>query len=370
MDLIKVIEDLICFKTITGNSDEIDKCLEYINSKALNFGAYSEIVRFEDASPVILASNTQEKNFDVLVLGHIDVVPATDDMFVPVIKDGKMFGRGTLDMKSFAAVALNSLEYVIKNNLNLKFGFVLSTDEETGSKSTKAFLEKYSDISAKIVLDNDVGGDISKIVARCKNPVFVKIISKGKAAHGSTPWDGLDANENLFKVWQNIRKIYPYFSMIEEKPSNTWTDTVHFAKIKGGEVSNVIAENAQALLDFRLIETSSLNDLCSNLDKCMEEGVTYEIVSSSTCVVMDENNKYIQCYKQLAQDILNLPIEFEYIGGATDSREFAVRGSIVIMHSGTGEGMHGKEEYVDIKSVEQIADTQIKFLQKLAFLNK
>ena len=160
MDLIKVIEDLICFKTVTGNSDEIDKCLEYINSKALNFGAYSEIVRFEDASPVILASNTQEKNFDVLVLGHIDVVPATDDMFVPVIKDGKMFGRGTLDMKSFAAVALNSLEYVIKNNLNLKFGFVLSTDEETGSKSTKAFLEKYSDISAKIVLDNDVGGDI------------------------------------------------------------------------------------------------------------------------------------------------------------------------------------------------------------------
>jgi acetylornithine deacetylase/succinyl-diaminopimelate desuccinylase-like protein len=84
--------------------------------------------------------------------------------------------------------------------------------------------------------------------------------------------------------------------MKEKSPTNTWIDTVHFAKINGGDVANVIADDAQALLDFRLIETSSLKSLCSNLDKCMIDGVSYEIVSSSTPVVMDENNVYIQKY--------------------------------------------------------------------------
>lgn len=365
MDLLKIIEDLIRFRSVSGNTEEIEKCLEYIKANALQTGAMVDIFRFEKASPVIFARNTIDKNFDVLILGHIDVVPAEDKMFTPIIKDRKMFGRGTLDMKSFAAVALNSLHYVMENKLNLKFGFILSTDEEIGSKSTKAFLSANPDINAKIVLDNDVGGDITKIIARCKNPVFVKLIAKGKASHGSTPWDGIDANEKLFHVWQNIRKIYPAFSAEEQKPLNTWIDTVHFAKIKGGEVSNVIAVNAEALLDFRLTETSSVEHLCSNLDKCMEKDVTYEIVSSSTPVVMDEKNNYIQAYKLCAEQILNKKTEFEYIGGATDSREFAVKGSLVIMHSGTGNGMHAPEEYVEIESVEQIAKIQIEFLNKL-----
>ena len=199
--------------------------------------------------------------------------------------------------------------------------------------------------------------------------MFVKLISKGIAAHGSTPWDGIDANENLFKVWQKIRTFYPYFSSNQPAPANKWIDTVHFAKISGGEVSNVIATHAEALLDFRLIETSSLQDLCNNLDCCMENGVSYEIVSSSTPVVMAEDNPYILQYKNYAESILNQHIDFEYIGGATDSRAFAEKGSVVIMHSGNGYGMHTDDEYVDIKSVEQIAKIQIGFLDILAESN-
>lgn len=57
---------------------------------------------------------------------------------------------------------------------------------------------------------------------------------------------------------------------------------------------------------------------------------------------------------------------FEQIGGATDSRAFAVRGSTVIMNSGTGEGMHANGEYVEIDSVKKLAQIQTKFLDKLA----
>lgn len=366
MNLLHIIQTLISFKTITGNKDEINKCLTYIKSLLADSRAIVDICNNEGASPVIFARNTKDEHFDVLILGHLDVVPADDKMFIPQIKDGKLYGRGALDMKSFAAVAIKSIEQVCAEQIPLKFGFILSTDEEEGSASLEAFLKKHPNLKADIVLDNDVGGDITKIVARCKNPVYVKLQAEGLAAHGSTPWDGIDANEQLFKTWQNIRKIYPSFSKEQKKPKNTWIDTVHFAKIQGGKVSNIISDGATALLDFRLTETSSVSALKKKLKSCMAKGVSFEIIMQSIPVVTDEKNPILLAYKTLAEDVIKSPIEFEYIGGATDSRSLYERGSIIIMHSGTGEGMHASNEYVDIKSVEQIADIQIKFLRKLA----
>ncbi len=365
MDLRATVEDLIRFRTETGNATEIAKAAQYIKGKFIGSDVIAEVFQ-STASPVVFLRNVDTLDFDVLVLGHIDVVPAADEMFEPKMIDGKMYGRGTLDMKSFAAVALNSMEYVAEHKLPLKFGVVLSTDEEKGSKSTESFLAAYPEIKSKIVLDNDVGGDITKIVSKCKNPVFVKLIASGKEAHGSTPWEGIDANELLFKTWQNIRQIYAYFAADLPQPDDKWIDTVHFAKIEGGQVSNIISNYAEALLDFRLTENSSVENLERNLQKCMVPGVSYKIVSASTPVVMDEKNPDILDYKRFAENILGRQIEFEHIGGATDSRTFAVKGSTVIMHSGTGEGMHASGEFVEWQSVEQIADIQIKFLEHLA----
>ena len=152
-------------------------------------------------------------------------------------------------------------------------------------------------------MDNDVGGDITKIIAKCKNPVFVKLKATGKEAHGSRPWDGVDANELMFKTISNIRKIYPAFDLEGKKPRNKWIDTLHFAKIEGGKVANIISDYCEVLCDFRLVETSSVEGLKKNLAKSMEKGVVFEIVSSSTPVVMDEKNPHILEYKKLAEKI-------------------------------------------------------------------
>ncbi len=366
MKVIEVAQELIRFRTETGNQEEIHQAFSYIKNMMSMIGAKVDIFEKKGVAPVIMIRNHNTLNFDALVLGHIDVVPAADKMFKPIVKSGRLYGRGSLDMKSFAAVALNSMQYVIKNKLPLKFGIILSSDEEKGSKGTKAFLEKYNQIKSDIVLDNDVGGDITKIIAKCKNPVFVKLLAHGKEAHGSRPWEGIDANELMFTALSNIRKIYPAYDLNGKKPRNKWVDTLHFAKIEGGKVSNIICDYCEVLCDFRLIETSSVEGLKKNLDKCMPKGVTYEIVSSSTPVVMDEKNPQILEYKKFAECILDKKIKFEYEGPATDAREFAVRGSTVIMHSGTGDGMHAAEEYVEVDSVIQLAEIQIGFLSKLA----
>jgi len=367
MDILALAQKLISFQTITGNTAEINNCLEYIKNLLTPDGALVDICTFDDASPVIFARNADDSHFDALILGHLDVVPAPEEMFSPVFENGLLKGRGALDMKSFAAVAINSLACVITEKLPLKFGFILSTDEETGSKSLEAFLAQNPNLKADIVLDNDVGGDITKIVARCKNPVYVRLHAKGMAVHGSTPWEGMDANEALFQTWQNIRKIYPAFNLKTGKPQNTWIDTVHMATISGGKVSNIISDEATALLDFRLTEKSTVQDLSQKLQSCMADGVSFEIEMESIPVITDETNEIMLSYKRLAEDIIGQKISFEYIGGATDSRAFYTRGSTLIMHSGTGDGMHAPNEYVIFESVRQIADIQLKFLRELAF---
>ena len=365
MEIIKTIEDMIRFKTITGNAEEIDKCLAYIADSFKDTSAHVKIERFKEASPVIYIANNNDMQQDVLVLGHIDVVAAKDEMFEPRIVDGKMYGRGTLDMKSFAVVAMNSMHYVLEHKLPVKFAIILSTDEEQGSKSTHAFLNKYPMLETKVVLDNDVGGDITKIINKCKNPVFVKFMATGKAAHGSTPWEGLDANEILMQSLTKLRQYYPYFDVRSGTPKNTWIDTMHIAKISGGEVSNIISSHAEALLDIRLTETSSVADLEKNLKACLIDGVSYKIVSASTPVVMAEDNPQIVAYKKFAEKVMGIQIKFEQIGGATDARLFAEKGATVIMHSGTGEGMHAENEYVVLKSVEDLAALQVEYLANI-----
>ena len=115
MNLLQTVQDLIRFRTETGNLAEIDKCMTYCQELFKNSTAYVDVCRYEGTSPVLFIRNQKTEDFDVVVLGHLDVVPASDEMFSPYIKDGKMFGRGTLDMKSFAAVAFNSMFHVLQN---------------------------------------------------------------------------------------------------------------------------------------------------------------------------------------------------------------------------------------------------------------
>ena len=88
-----------------------------------------------------------------------------------------------------------------------------------------------------MVLDNDVGGDIGVIINKCKNPVFVRLTAEAFRRTGSTPWDGLDANEMLMRTIAGLEAVLSVFDINSGKPANTWIDTMHAARISGGDVS-------------------------------------------------------------------------------------------------------------------------------------
>ena len=109
----------------------------YIAASFDGTGAAVKIERLT-MQAVIYISNNDSMTQDALVLGHIDVVKAADGMFAPKMKTAECTGAEHW-MKSFAAVAMNSMHYVLEHKPAVKFGVILSTDEEQGSKSTHVY---------------------------------------------------------------------------------------------------------------------------------------------------------------------------------------------------------------------------------------
>ena len=175
------------------------------------------------------------------------------------------------------------------------------------------------------MLDNDVGGDIGVIINKCKNPVFVRLTAEGVPAHGSTPWDGLDANEMLMRTIAGLRRFIRILTLTAASLQIPGLIPC-MRRASAAAMFPTSFRAAEALLDIRLTETSTVEDLAKNLREACAPGVSYEIVSASTPVVMSEDNPQILAYKRLAEQVTGRKIVFEQIGGATDARLLRKKG--------------------------------------------
>ena len=366
MDLLSICKDLIQMPSVTGNQVEIDRAISYCQNLFQGTDAIVKVIQEGDVPPLLYIANKETDTPDIAVLGHLDVVPADPKQFVPEEKEGRLYGRGSLDMKSFAAVAFQSMMCVLNEKLPLSMAILLETDEEVGSSCMRHFVATHPNFIPKVVLDVDVGGDISKIIDKCKRAVFLRLTAEGLAAHGSLPWEGKDANERLLQSITNLRQKFPYYSLNENVPTDKWVNTMHVGKIHGGETVNIICGKATADLDFRLLPDVDLDLFYKDIEAALKPGVSYSILTCGLPVVVPQENPILKRYKEIAEKVLGHPIDFQQTGGATTSLLFAQKGSLIIYHSGSGADMHGANEYLELPTLYQLADIQQTFLRTYA----
>ena len=141
-EIKKDLLNLLKYKTIKENFNEINELIGYVkkelkdyNIKEMKIGEYNNLV----------ISNTEDKNLDIIFCGHIDVVPC--DNYEYYEKDGKVFGRGTFDMKGQVASMMSLLKF---NNTNKKIALILTSDEEIGGYCCKKIMEDYNSSLAVI----------------------------------------------------------------------------------------------------------------------------------------------------------------------------------------------------------------------------
>ena len=167
----RILEELFSLIRIPSVSAQPDKhgadmvrCAERWKELLLMAGVDRAEVMPTDGNPVVYG----EKIVDpaartVLIYGHDDVMPAEPfdlwktEPFEPVIKDGRLWGRGADDDKGQSFIQAKAFEYIVKHNLlkhNIKF--ILEGEEEIGSPSLGAFCEKYKDLlKCDVILVSD-----------------------------------------------------------------------------------------------------------------------------------------------------------------------------------------------------------------------
>ena len=276
---IKILSDLISFKTISGedNSNLINYCENYLH----NFGATSFKTFDDEKKRVNLFATIKAKKSNgikpIILSGHTDTVPVSKswstDPFKATIKEEKLYGRGSCDMKGFIACTLAFAPIYSKTDLNRDIHFSFTFDEETAC------------IGAPILIKELKKRNINEGICIVGEPTKMKIIDahkgcyeyttyfEGLAGHSSMPHKGVSAVEfatkysnKLIELREELKKRSPKDSIFDPPFS-----TLQVGGIFGGIAHNVIADKCHVEWETRPVVKGDGIFLNQEIDKYANE---------------------------------------------------------------------------------------------------
>jgi acetylornithine deacetylase len=276
---IKILSDLIAFKTISGedNNQLIDYCDEILKKLgATSFKTFDENKKRVNLFATLKAKKPNGKT-PIILSGHTDVVPVSKgwstDPFKVEIKDDKLYGRGSCDMKGFIACALAYAPIFSKSELDRDINFSFTFDEETACKGAPILIEelKKRGIKKGICI---VGEPTNmKIIDAHKGCYEYTTYFEGLAGHSSQPHKGVSAVEyaaryvnKLIELRQKLKDRAPKNSIFDPPYS-----TLQVGGIFGGIAHNVIADKCSVNWETRPVVKEDGVFLNSELDKYANE---------------------------------------------------------------------------------------------------
>ena len=354
----KTLQKLISFKSITQDRGENNKILNWVKDQIKDLPLFFNEIESNGVKSLVVT--TQEtKNPKLFLMGHLDVVPGSDSLFKAKIKDGKLFGRGASDMKFATACYLKLLKELGQDLKKYNFGVIWTTDEEVGGlNGTKAV--KDAGYKADVYFLPD-GGKNWNIENEAKGVWHLKIKARGKSGHGSRPWEGENAIEELMSFLIELKKHFP----ISENRKH-YHRTLNIGKIKGGEATNKIPDYAEANIDIRYLPQEGKEKIENilNLVKKDFSGIEIESLIMGNSFAVDQNNQYIQIVKNIIEKNLGKKSNFEFSHGASDARFF--QESPVVLVRPNGGNLHAENEWVDLKELDDFYLLVKFFVEKVA----
>ena len=276
---IKILEDLIAFRTVSGenNTQLIDYCDNILKSLgALSFRTYDEEQKRVNLFSTLKAKKKSDKK-PIILSGHTDVVPVSKgwntDPFDATIKEDKLFGRGSCDMKGFIACTLGYAPIFSSSNLDRDIHFSFTFDEETAC------------IGAPILIKELKKREIHDCICIVGEPTNMKIIDahkgcyeyttyfEGLAGHSSQPEKGVSAVEFAAKYVNKLLELKEKLKSRQLKDSifKPPYSTLQIGGIFGGIAHNVIADKCHVNWETRPVVKEDGIFLNHEIDKFTNE---------------------------------------------------------------------------------------------------
>ena len=373
---IKILTDLIGFKTVSGqdNSELINYCEKILNE----IGATTFKVFDDDNKRVNLFGTLKAKKPNgkkpIILSGHTDVVPVskgwTNDPFTATIKDDKLYGRGSCDMKGFIACTLAYAPIFKESNLDRDIHFCYTFDEETAC------------IGAPLLIKELKKRDIKNGICIIGEPTKMKIIDAhkgmneytihfgGLAGHSSKPHLGVSAVEyasryvnKLLEIREELKKRGPKDCIFDPPHS-----TLSIGGIKGGIAHNVIADKCSVEWETRPVTKEDAEFVTNEIDKFANETLLPEMQK----VFPDSFIKKEVIGEVVGFDRLDQSEACEFVSSITgdNSREVVSFGteaglfqevgiSTVVCGPGSIEQAHKIDEFIELDEIKKC----LKFLE-------
>jgi len=373
---IKILSDLIGFRTISGedNNNLINYCEKYLKDLgATSFKTYDEKKKRVNLFATIKAKKSNGVK-PIILSGHTDTVPVSKswstDPFKATIKEDKLYGRGSCDMKGFIACTLAFAPIFSKVDLNRDIHFSFTFDEETACLGAPILIKELK--KRKIQNGICIVGEPTnmKIIDAHKGCYEYTTYFEGLAGHSSMPHKGVSAVEfasryanKLIELREELKKRTPKDSIF-----NPPFSTLQVGGIFGGIAHNVIADKCRVEWETRPVVKEDGVFLNQQIDKYAKDvllpemrkvfpnsKITKEIIGEVTGFDRISNSEACELVSSLTGDNSREVVSF-----GTEAGLFQEIGiSTVVCGPGSIEQAHKVDEFIELNELKKC----LKFLE-------
>ena len=341
IDTEELARKLVEFKTTEDKPEEIRECLEFIENQFPE--NRFRVQQFERKGvPSLVISYGETEDPEVLLHGHIDVVGAEKQMFSPEKKNGKLFGRGTADMKSGIACMMRVMKDLEPQEPDIMLA--ITSDEEKGGFNGAGYLAEKEGLEPNFVIsaEPDDSGNFPSIVTEQKGVLQLKVAVEGKSAHGAKPEKGENAAEKLMEKYDRIKQLF--------EQEGGFSTTVSLGRFEAGDSVNKVPESAKMELDIRYTDQYAPKQILEDLREIGD--IEIQVMAEAPMMRTEEGNKYVRQLKESLSMAKDGPVTRRE-SFASDMRFFTDKGIPAVCFGPEGYGLHGKDEHVVVESMEK-----------------
>jgi succinyl-diaminopimelate desuccinylase len=362
-ELLAHAKALIAIPSTADRPKELRRALDYIAAiLAIHPGITVE--RFEKGDkPSLLAyyGPTRPARFKVLLNGHLDVIPGSPTQFTPRIHDGRLYGRGALDMK-VSVLTLTQVFCEMAPQVPYGLGFQVTTDEEIGGHCGTAYQREQGVAADFLVAGERTGLDIA---TAAKGVCWVTVKARGKSEHGAYPWRGDNALTKLTSLAEKLSHIYPV------PKEETWVTTLNIGGLRTtNTVFNRIPDEAEIDLDFRYVHDDphfATKDSVRTFINSLLPVNEVHFVNFDPSVWVDPTDSYVTQLQAAIESVKGTPVQLLRRPASSDLRHYAGDANARPVECGLdGDDAHGDGEYLELASVPIFQEAFRRFLQNLS----
>ncbi len=377
-DATTLLAKLVSFDTTSSESNLA--LIEFVERYLAEYGVVSERVMSPCGTKAnLIARIGPDAPGGVMLSGHTDVVPVagqpwTSDPFtLRDGGDGRLYGRGTCDMKGFIACALAMVPAWVNASLKQPIYFGFSYDEEIGCVGApsliKRFYAHYS-TTAHVIVGEPT--NMQPVVAQ-KGATNLRTTVIGQEAHSSQVNQGTSAIHVAARLVTFIEDTMA--ALVEEgrvdEAFNVPHTSLHVGKIKGGTAINIMARECQFEWEIRHLPTDTFDEIYARFEAYCEQ-LTAELQAKGKTVEMTtvplnmtvpgladrENDQVLR----LAKDHLPAGCCNHAVAYATEAGQFQGQGlQTIILGPGSIAQAHQPDEYIETAQLHECTA----FMQRL-----